>query len=91
MNGNITLSLPTDINEDLKRLWIDTAGEAFKELIEKEKTPRYLNQGKAADYLDVSVNKFKEFAKHGLLSTTVAGVTRWDKLELDKFYQEHKN
>lgn len=90
MNGNITLSLPADINEDLKRLWIDTAGEALKELIEKQKTPRYLKQGAAADYLGVSVNKFKDFAKYGLPSTTVAGVTRWDKLELDKFYQEHK-
>lgn len=93
MNGNITLSVPADINDDLKQLWLETAGEAFQALIAKEKTPRYLNQNEASKYLGVSVNTFKAFGKQGLGSISVAGITRWDREDLDQFFKnfKHKN
>lgn len=91
MNGQITLAFPNDINEDLKRLWIDTAGEAFKQIAEQQKTPRYMNQSMASKYMGVSENFFKDHIKVSLPQIIVGGVTRYDRIELDKFYQEHKN
>lgn len=89
MNGQIVLSLPTNITEDLKRLWIETAGESFQELIEKQQTPRYMNQIEASKYLGISENFFKSHVKVFLPQIIVGGIIRFDRLELDKFYEKN--
>ena len=72
-------------------MWITTAGEAFKQIVEQQKMPRYMNQSEASKYLSVSENFFKDHIKVSLPQIIVGGITRYDRIELDKFYQEHKN
>lgn len=90
MNGQITLSLPPDIDESLKQLWLSVAGDVFKEMAQKQQAPRYMNQKQASIYMGVSENTFKTYINQGLACVMVGGITRFDKVDCDKFYQEHK-
>lgn len=91
INGQIMLQLPSEIDEDLKKLWLDTAKEAFEEILEKQKVPRYLNQGEASNYLRISENFFKGYVKDDIPHIAIGSVIRYDRLELDKFYKNHSS
>lgn len=90
MNGEITFKLPTELDETMIDTWKRTFGDAMSEIAQQQKTPRYLNQKAAAKYLDVSVNTLKTFCKAGLTPVMVDNITRYDRNDLDEWYQVHK-
>lgn len=84
----LKLDLPSTIDDELKQLWLNTAGNAFKEIVQQQQTKRYLNQQEAAKYLHLSVNEFKRYSN--IPRVMLNNVVRFDKQDLDEFYKQHK-
>ncbi|MFZ2354112.1 helix-turn-helix domain-containing protein [Paucilactobacillus nenjiangensis] len=84
----LDFQIPPDLETEMKKLWLSTCEESLKELIQRQQSQRWLNQQESAKYLHVSVKEFKRYAD--IPKVVVGGVTRWDKKDLDEYYQNHK-
>lgn len=82
------LDLPDTLEEQLKRLWIDTAGDAFAEVVKQQQTKRFLNASESAQFLHVSFNTFKLFSD--IPRIVVSGVVRYDRLDLERYFESKK-
>jgi DNA binding domain, excisionase family len=90
MANTISLELPADFNEAIRKLMFTTAVEAYKKAGESKTLPEYMKLGEACEYLSVSrVTLDKLIKTHGLKATMIDGITRVRKQDIIEFMEAH--
>lgn len=91
MASTIAVELPAEFNDELRKLMLDTAFEAFKKAGEAKSLPEFMKLGEACEYLSVSrVTLDRLIRNHGLKASVIDGITRVSKHDVIEFMKEHQ-
>jgi excisionase family DNA binding protein len=91
MASTIAVELPTEFNEELRKMMFDTALEAFQKAGEGKALPEFMKLGEACEYLSVSrVTMDRLIRNHGLKASVIGGITRVSKRDVIEFMKAHQ-
>lgn len=90
MPKTITLPVPDEFEEGLKREMLTAAIEAFKQVAGKHAFSEYLNSKRCAEYLGCSSGTVSKLVKLGMPTIYVDSLTMFKKSEIDAWLHKHQ-
>lgn len=89
------MEIPLMLSEEslnvIRSVMLKSAQEAFSEVVQQQKYPRYMTIKNASGYAGVAVNTFrKDFIDKGLKVIDPNGLKRIDKNDIDEFMENMK-
>lgn len=91
MASTIEVELPTEFNDELRKMMLDTAFEAFKKAGEAKTLPEFMKLGEACTYLSISRTTLDRLIRnHGLKASVIDGITRISKHDVVEFMKAHQ-
>lgn len=85
-----TIDLPDELANQIKKLMLASAIEAFQLVSKRASLPYWMNKGEAADYMNVSRHTLDGYIRDGLKVAIKDGTQRISQKSADEYYEKYE-